>query len=321
MPMGKITVLAELMDGTLSEATQELLTRARDMAVALGHTVTVVAFGDGARDGVRELDADEAVIVSGPSVANYHPETYEHALVSVVGDDTVLVMISNTTMGMDLGASLAARQNLAMVAYCTDLALDGGTVVATSQLYGGKLNAEVEVPLTGAVVTVIPGSWPFDPARRGSPVIQEHTAPSAGALQLRRVIEAESGQDVDITKADILVSVGRGIEDPDNLELADALADALGGVVSCSRPVVDAGWLPRPRQVGKSGKTVKPKLYMALGISGAPEHLQGMKDAELIIAINSDERAPIFDVAHYGGTADILDLMPALTEKLQGRVG
>lgn len=321
MSMGKIVVLAEFAEGTLAEATRELLTRARDIAAAGGHTVTVVAFGDQARDGVREVDADEAVIVSGPSVEHYHPQTYESALISVLADDTALVMVSNTTMGMDLGASLAARKNLPMVAYCTDLALDGGTLVATSQVYGGKLNAEVEVPLTGAVVTVIPGSWPLDPLRRGSPAIQELQAPSAEALELTRVIEAESGQDVDITKADILISVGRGIEDPDNLELADALAEAVGGVVSCSRPVVDAGWLPRSRQVGKSGKTVKPKLYLALGISGAPEHLQGMKDAELIIAINNDERAPIFDVAHYGATADILDLMPALTEKLQGRAG
>ncbi len=321
MQMGKIIVLAEFAEGALADATRELLTRARDIASAAGHTVTVVAFGDQARDGVREVDADEAVIISGPTVATYHPETYERAIGEVLSDDTALVMVSNTTMGMDLGASLAARQNLPMVAYCTDLVLEDGTLVATSQVYGGKLNAEVEVPLTGAVVTVIPGSWPSDPSRRGTPAIREQAAPSPEALELRRVIEAESGQDVDITKADILVSVGRGIEDPDNLELADELAEAIGGVVSCSRPVVDAGWLPRSRQVGKSGKTVKPKVYLALGISGAPEHLQGMKDAELIIAVNNDERAPIFDVAHFGATADILDLMPALAEKLTGRAG
>ncbi|NMP21901.1 electron transfer flavoprotein subunit alpha/FixB family protein [Sulfobacillus harzensis] len=319
--MGQIVVVGELLDGALSDGTFELLTRARDIASAAGHTVTVVTFGDNARDAVREVDADDAVIVSGPAVADYQPETYENAVLQIVGEDTALVMLGNTTMGMDLGAAVAARKNRPMVAYCTDLTMDGAVLVATSQVYGGKLNAEVEVPLTGAVVTVIPGSWPVDSSRAGSPAIREEAAPSPANLELTRVIEAESGQDVDITKADILVSVGRGIEDPDNLELADALAEVLGGVVSCSRPVVDAGWLPRSRQVGKSGKTVKPKVYLALGISGAPEHLQGMKDAELIIAVNNDERAPIFDVAHYGATADILDLMPALTEKLEGRAG
>jgi electron transfer flavoprotein alpha subunit len=134
-------------------------------------------------------------------------------------------------------------------------------------------------------------------------------------MELVRTIEPDTG-DVDITRADVLVSVGRGIQDPDNLELAEELAEALGAVVSCSRPVVDAGWLPRARQVGKSGQTVKPKLYLALGISGAPEHLQGMKYSEIIVAVNSDPAAPIFEVAHYGATCDILELMPLLTERL-----
>ena len=127
--------------------------------------------------------------------------------------------------------------------------------------------------------------------------------------------------DVDITAEEILVSVGRGIGGEENIELAQELADALGGVVSASRPVTDGGWLPKTRQVGKSGRKVKPKLYIACGISGAPEHLEGMGDAELIIAINTDENAPIFDVAHYGTTEDLFDLLPALTEQVEAAVG
>lgn len=319
--MAEILVVAENHEGAVSDASRELVAKAREIASAGGHTVGLVAFGDGMRDSLRTLDVDHAIVVSGESVGAYHPEVYEKALLAVWDDvKPGLVLLSNTTMGMDLGAALAAHRNVPMVAYCTSLTPDGEGCLATSQVYGGKLNAEVEVPLSGTVLTAIPGSWPASEAT-GTPSVRDMAAPSASALTLTRVIEAESGQDVDITKADILVSVGRGIEDPDNLELADALAEALGGVVSCSRPVVDAGWLPRSRQVGKSGQTVKPKVYLALGISGAPEHLQGMKDAEFIIAVNSDERAPIFEVAHYGGTADILDLMPALTEKLQGRAG
>jgi electron transfer flavoprotein alpha subunit len=317
--MGQIVVVGECLNGRLTDASQELLTRARELSSAQGGSVLVIGFGDEAREALKSADADEAVAVSGASVGTYNPEAYEGALMAILQENPPeLVLLGNTTMGMDLGAALAARLNAPAVAYCTDLALDGGAMVATSQIYGGKLHAEVEVP-AGAIVTVIPGSWPASGAA-GTPAVRDMTAPEAKTKVLK-VIEAESGGDVDITRADILVSVGRGIEDPDNLEMADELAEAVGGVVSCSRPVVDAGWLPRSRQVGKSGQTVKPKVYLALGISGAPEHLQGMKDAEIIIAVNSDENAPIFEVAHYGATADILDLMPALTEKLQGRAG
>jgi electron transfer flavoprotein alpha subunit len=320
--MAHIVVIAELVDKKASDATRELLTRARDIATSTGHSVLLVAFGEEARDAVRTLDADAAVVVTGGGANAYHPEAYEKSLMEILSAvDPALILLSNTTMGMDLGASLAARNGWPMVAYGIDLTVNEGALVVVSQVYAGKLLAEVDLTLTGAVVTVIPGSWSADATRSGAPAITDHPMASPSTMQLARVIEAESGQDVDITKADILVSVGRGIEDPDNLTLAQALADRLGGVVSCSRPVVDAGWLPRSRQVGKSGQTVKPKVYLALGISGAPEHLQGMKDAEIIIAVNNDERAPIFDVAHYGATADILDLMPALTEKLEGRAG
>jgi electron transfer flavoprotein alpha subunit len=134
-------------------------------------------------------------------------------------------------------------------------------------------------------------------------------------MSLQEIFEPEAG-DVDITAADLLVSVGRGIGSQDNLELVTELADALGAPVSASRPVTDSGWLPKTRQVGKSGLTVKPRAYLALGISGAPEHLEGMRGAELIIACNTDPKAPIFDVAHYGTTEDLFDLVPELTEKL-----
>ena len=317
--MGQIVIVGECQDGRLSDASRELLARGRELAAGTGDTVLVAAFGDEARDAIKDADADEALAISGTGAGGYNPEACEASLMALFQEHAPsLVLLSNTTMGMDLGAALAARLQKPMVAYCTALTHDGDVLVATSQIYGGKLAAEVEVP-EGAIVTAIPGSWPAS-AATGTPQLRDMSLPEV-KTKVIQVIEAEAGGDVDITRADILVSVGRGIEDPDNLEMADALAEAMGGVVSCSRPVVDAGWLPRSRQVGKSGQTVKPKVYLALGISGAPEHLQGMKDAELIIAVNSDETAPIFEVAHYGATADILDLMPALTEKLQGRAG
>lgn len=279
-----------------------------------------VAFGDEIGDAIRTLDVGKVVVIGGPAVTSYASLVYEEALEKVLAElAPALVLLANSTMGMDLGAALAARTGKPMLAYATALAVDDSKqLVATSQVYGGKLLAEVQLPTEGTIVTVIPGSWPASGAS-GTPQLEDITAEMVPGVEVVRVMEEDSGADVDITRAEILVSVGRGIQDPENLELAEELAQAIGGAVSCSRPVVDAGWLSRSHQVGKSGKTVKPKLYLALGISGAPEHLQGMKDAELIVAVNSDGKAPIFDVAHFGGTADILDLMPALTERLQGR--
>jgi electron transfer flavoprotein alpha subunit len=168
-------------------------------------------------------------------------------------------------------------------------------------------------------VTLVVGTAPAEPGSvAGSPPIERiGVAAADGRIRFRRFIRPEAG-DVDIARESILVSVGRGIGEQENLELVEVLATALGGVVSSSRPIADAGWLPRTRQVGKSGQRVKPRLYLALGISGAPEHLEGMRGADLIMAVNTDPRAPIFGVAHYGAVADVLDVIPALTKQLSG---
>jgi len=177
--------------------------------------------------------------------------------------------------------------------------------------------AEGELPSPIAVVTMIPGGPKAEAPTESAQVVTMPT-PALESLRVRlvRYIEPEPG-DVDITRVPILVAVGRGIQTQDNLELAESLAQTLGATVCGSRPVVDQGWLPTSRLVGKSGRKVKPKLYLAMGISGAPEHLEGLADAEIIIAINTDSGAPIFDAAKYGTTMDLFDLVPVLTEKLQ----
>jgi electron transfer flavoprotein alpha subunit len=207
------------------------------------------------------------------------------------------------------------------VAYCQGLTAEGGVVVARSQVYGGKVVAttRTEGP---AVFAVLPGSFPADAGRAGGRGERATLdAPAMGGLRTRFVSASEPEPGIDITRAERLVAVGRGIGGPENLELVEDLAQALGAEVAASRPVVDSGWLPRPRQVGKSGMTVKPKLYFAVGISGAPEHLEGMRDSELIIAVNSDADAPIFEVAHYGTTIDLFDLLPVLSERLKAAAG
>src|SRR5512142_807432 len=307
-----IFVLVEHHAGAVTDPTHELLGKAGELG---GRTVACL-LGSGARGLADGLAADVVLSVDDPALEHFVPEAYAATLAALITErDPRLVLIANTTVGMDVAGALSARTGRPLVAYCTEIAFEGGTTVATSQVYGGKLNAEVEVA-GPAIASVVAGS--FAPATGGSPAVEDVAAPDLSALRTEFLgrVEPEAA-DVDITGEEILVSVGRGIGGAENIELAQELADALGATVSASRPVTDAGWLPKTRQVGKSGRTVKPKLYIACGISGAPEHLEGMSDAELIIAINSDEKAPIFDVAHYGTTEDLFDVLPAMTEQLQ----
>ena len=312
-----ILVLADHLGGQLSDTTLELVGKARELAGATGGQVMVALLGAPDLAG-RIAGADTVLSVDHPALVDYTPEAWEKALLAIVTErQPRLVLIANTTIGMDLGGGLSAAWGAPLVAYIVGLQADGGGIVATAQVYGGKLLAEVAITGDRGVCTVVAGSFPAAASAGGSPTV-ETMAPPAGLDDLKTsflaMVEPEGG-DVDITAAELLVSVGRGIGSQDNLEEVQELADALGAPLSASRPVTDAGWLPKTRQVGKSGLKVKPKVYLTFGISGAPEHLEGMRDAELIIACNTDAAAPIFDVAHYGTTIDLFDLVPALTDK------
>ncbi len=311
-----IFVLVEHHGGAVSESTSELFGMARGLAESSGGAVVGCLLGSGARGLAAGLAADTVLSVDAPQLRDFVPEAYAATLAALVTDrDPRVLLIANTTVGMDVAGAVSGRTGRPLIAYCSAISFEGGTLVATSQVYGGKLNAEVETG-DGAIVSVVGGSAAA--ATGGSPSVEDVAPPDLSGLHTTFVarVEAESS-DVDITGEDILVSVGRGIGGEENIELAQDLAEALGATVSGSRPVTDAGWLPKSRQVGKSGRKVKPKLYLACGISGAPEHLEGMSDAELIIAINTDEKAPIFDVAHYGTTVDLFDLLPALTDQVK----
>jgi electron transfer flavoprotein alpha subunit len=313
-----ILVLADHLKGQLSEPTLELVGKARELAGATGGQAVVALLG--APDLAGQITgADTVLTMDHPALADYTPEAWEKALLHIVNErQPRLVLIANTTIGMDLGAGLSAGWGAPLVAYTVRLDADGSDIVATAQVYGGKLLAEVALSGDRGICTVVAGSFPAAAAGDGHPAV-EAVPPPPGLDDLKTsfltMVEPEAG-DVDITAAELLVSVGRGIGSQDNLEEVQELADALGAPLSASRPITDAGWLPKTRQVGKSGLKVKPKVYLTFGISGAPEHLEGMRDAELIIACNTDPAAPIFDVAHYGTTVDLFDLVPAITEKL-----
>jgi electron transfer flavoprotein alpha subunit len=220
-------------------------------------------------------------------------------------------------MGMDLASPVAAALDLPLVAYCTGIEASGGGFACTSSLYGGKMSVSSQVD-SPAVVMVLPGAFDTDAGRvAGSPTVSELTVQeSGGKVRFSKLIEPDAG-DVDITQSGVLVAVGRGIGSKDDIELAEELAELLKADLACSRPIVDAGWMEKSRQIGKSGFKVKPRVYIALGISGAPEHIEGMKESATIIAINSDENAPIFDIAHYGLAEDLFDVCEELIEELE----
>jgi len=225
------------------------------------------------------------------------------------------VLFGNTTIGADVASVLSSRLSLLLVSSCVHI--DDGKI--TSKICGGKIMAECELGVSTTLITVNPGNSKVEQGQGDkSPVVETFSAPILDDLRvtLKEYIEPETG-DVDISKEPILISVGRGIQTEDNIELAEQLAELLGGTVCSSRPIVDQGWLPTSRMVGKSGKNVKPKLYIALGISGAPEHVEGMADSEMIVAINMDPNAPIFDIATYGVEFDFFDLIDPLLEKVE----
>jgi electron transfer flavoprotein alpha subunit len=316
-----VCVIAEQQRGRVADVTFEMLGKGRELSQGLGVGLEAVVLGNGVREPASALGAADTVLcVDDPRLTEFVPEAYQAVLAQLLRQrQPRLVLVGNTSVGMDLAAWLSAELGWPLAAYCSDLRVEGGQVVATSRIYGGKIAAEMNLGGGPAIAAVLAGAFPDAAGRLPGPARVEQL-PAQGLERVRTrfrgLIEPE-GADVDITKEPILVSVGRGIQDKENVELAVELAEALGGVVAASRPVVDNGWLPKSRQVGKSGLKVRPKLYLAVGISGAPEHVEGMRDAELIVAINTDPGAPIFDVAHYGTTADLFELLPVLTEKVR----
>jgi electron transfer flavoprotein alpha subunit len=311
-----VFVIAEHMDGKFSDVSFEMVGKARELASALSGGTVAVVVGSGVD--ANFFASDSTIHVDDAALSQFNPEAYGKVIEALVREKAPrLVLFGWTATGMDLAAWLSARLDKPCVAYARDVCVEDGTLVVSSQVYGGKLTAEVAPEGDMAIVACLAGSFPVE-AGQGSTAATAMASPvDLGSLKVKFVeaIKPEGG-DVDITSQTKLVSVGRGIGGKENIELAEELAEKLDAALSCSRPVVDAGWLPRTRQVGKSGLKVKPKLYLMLGISGAPEHLEGMKSAELIIAINTDKKAPIFNVAHYGTTADLFEVAEAMLELL-----
>jgi electron transfer flavoprotein alpha subunit len=315
-----MTVLAilEQRDGALRKISYEVVTAAR----RIGETVEAVVCAAGPVTGADQLGkfgADKVVTLTNAAFAKYNPEGCAQAIVerAKAGGYSALLFAASAT-GKDLAPRVAAKLAVGLAGDCTEIAAEGGAIVATRPVYAGKALLKVKVATKPAVLSLRPNV--FTPVERPKPGTAETvaTAVTAGRVQVREVKAAEAGA-LDVAEAQIVISGGRGLKEPANFKVIEELARAFGGqaAVGASRAVVDAGWRAHADQVGQTGKTVSPTLYIAVGISGAIQHLAGMRTSKVIVAINKDKDAPIFKVADYGIVGDLFDVVPRLTEEIK----
>jgi electron transfer flavoprotein alpha subunit len=322
--MGTILVVAEIQKGAIREASYELVALARGLAESGGHEVNGLVIGSGVGDLASEFagkGAGKTLVVDDAAAANYNVDIWTKAIkaaAEATGAD--LVLISNTPSGWDVAPRISAALDCAFVSDCFKItSMDGSGGNFVRRIFNGKLDAEVST--TGKTVATVQ-SGAAEAYEGSSDGATEALSIDTSARARFVEIKVAESAGVDLTKADVIVSGGRGVGNADKFpEVIQPLAEVLGGAMGASRPVVDAGWLDHPYQVGSSGQVVTPKLYIAVGISGAIQHLVGMKGSNFIIAINKDADAPIFEVANVGVVADLFDIVPALTEALKAAKG
>ncbi len=319
--MSKIFALVEHRKGQIQDVTFELFTKGRELAQGLDAELVALLLGHNVGEIAERIKKESHQVLSVDSklLAEPNAEAYQIVLSHILQEQRpYLTLIGHTALGMDLAPSLAASLDIPIATDCVEIALEDHRLITTRQPYNGKLNARVSFAESPEVlITVRQGSFPPQKGDLSAKIV-EIPSPLKEEPAYRRFIEyieAAVGE-VDITQADVIVAVGRGIKEKENISLLQGLADSLGGVLACSRPIVDEGWLPKDRQVGSSGKTVKPKLYLAVGISGSFQHIMGMKNADTIVAINKDPNAPIFNVADYGIVEDLFKVVPLLKNKV-----
>ncbi len=316
-----VLVLAEHRRGELREITLEMLSLGDRIAKQNSLQLCVLLLGAD-KDFIDTLKplCDRIILINSDELKNYSPEPYIKAIKSaLIAINPNLILIAHSAFGMDLAPALSEELSIPLVTDCVDVSLEDKKITTLRQIYGGKVFSKLTLkPFNTYLVSIRPGS--FEPAQDLGRSATLTELPFEGeVLDRRRFLEyiEEKIEDIDITTADILVSIGRGIGKPENIPIIQEFAEEIGAVLSCSRPVADKGWLPKSRQVGTSGKIVRPKIYIALGISGAFQHQVGMKNSKTIIAVNKDPKAPIFNIAHYGVVADMFQVIPLLKEKLK----
>jgi len=322
--MAEILVFIEHFQGKVSDISYISLAHAHTLATSIGGKVIGVLLGSGIEPAAKDLLADEVLMIDDPSLADFIYDDHVAALAALINEKQPRFMIfGDTSIGSDVAGGLSARLKIPLLSFCKEFIVEGGVPKFVAQICGGKILVEGGFPEGTSLVTMLPGKFKVNDGQSASPPkVTLYPLPSKEKPRLKLLeMILPSDEDVDISKEKILVAVGRGIENQDNVDMVKELADALGGVLCASRPVIDQGWLSSSRLVGKSGKKVKPKLYLAMGISGAPEHVEAISDSEMIIAVNTDPRAPIFNVARFGTTENLLDLTDELILSIQEAKG
>ncbi|HJZ82412.1 MAG TPA: electron transfer flavoprotein subunit alpha/FixB family protein [Pyrinomonadaceae bacterium] len=315
-----ILVFIEHKAGTLNKTSLEAIAAAQKLGSDLGQTASAVVLGSASlAQEIAAYDLDKVISAEHPQLADYTPDAYAAALEQVVrAADPQYVLLSHTYLARDFAPKVAARFRKGLIGDCIRMNVADGRATFTRRIFLGKLDADVVSdgqPPT--FVTFQSGAFRGDQAAKGSGAPVEPMTVQVDEPRMKPEAPfQEAKQAVDLSKADIIVAVGRGIKSKDNLAMAEKLAAALGGDLAASRPICDAEWLPIDRQIGSSGQTVAPRLYVAIGISGAIQHLVGMKNSQTIVAINKDPEAPIFDVADYGIVGDLFEAVPVLTEEI-----
>ena len=328
-----VFVFAQQVDNELTPIAFELIGKGKDLAKDLNTEVTAVLIGSdvkGLVDELAEYGADKVIVVDDPELKDYRTEPYAHALSSVIKEyKPEIMLVGATAIGRDLGPRVSARVKTGLTADCTVLEIGDfkdqpNQLLMTRPAFGGNTIATIACPNhRPQMATVRPGVMQKkEPVAGAKAEVIEYNpgfTPNDKYVEILDIVKSVT-ETVDIQAAKILVSGGRGVGSAENFALLDDLAEALGGTVSCSRAVVDNGWKPKDLQVGQTGKTVRPNVYFAIGISGAIQHVAGMEESDIIIAINKDPDAPIFDVADYGIVGDALKIVPKLTEAIKAQV-
>lgn len=333
-----VFIFAQQVDNKINNIAYELLGKAKDLAADLGQQVVAVLIGSdvkGLADSLAQYGADKVIVVDDPELKEYRTEPYAHALSTVIEQyKPEIMLIGATAIGRDLGPRVAARIHTGLTADCTQLDIGDfplnpvpgqeqkkNQLLMTRPAFGGNTIATIACPdFRPQMATVRPGVMQKREADKNAKANVEECkiefTPNNKYAEILEVVKSVSNV-ADIADAKILVSGGRGVGSPENFKILEELAEAIGGTVSCSRAVVDSGWKPKEMQVGQTGKTVRPHVYFAIGISGAIQHVAGMEESDIIIAINKDESAPIFDVADYGVVGDLNQIVPELTKQIK----
>ncbi|MCZ2856482.1 MAG: electron transfer flavoprotein subunit alpha/FixB family protein [Candidatus Bathyarchaeota archaeon] len=321
--MTEIFVLTEHRQGQIRDITFEMLSKGRELAGKTNTELTAVLLGKEVKNHAKTLQdyAKRVLLVEDTQLENFNSDAYQKVLSSLIKEHKpLLTLMGHTSFGVELAPSLAVSLDTPLATDCIDLEFEGETLTVIRQMYGGKVNVKAVLRKAESyIVTVRQATFPVEKEAPMNGEIVEVPSPLSEEIAKKRfvkyVLPPPGG--VDITAAEVLIGIGRGIKDGSNIPPVEELAKTLGGALACSRPIVDKGWLPNGCQVGSSGKTVKPKFYLALGISGAFQHVLGMKSSDVIIAVNKDPKAPIFGVADYAVVEDLFKIVPPLKSKIE----